>query len=402
MARDPDGIGLADLSQMPKDDKSVTLLAIDVEKGSGASDQGAEKATPVAGDVPEDYPLVQPCVLYVSPAAGDAAKGFFAWLGSAGANAEGGNHDRAELLARFGLLPGRNGLSAGNERQVEQPGEAVATLGKEPQVELEEARAAGNDSVGSNSASAEGDVVNLPQRGNATAKNAKDAKKRITAGANAPAGNRTAPQSGEAAGSSDAMTILLGFVAVGGIVSVVAVSRVKRRKPSVAPHAASRQSRATRFDGDYDALDDLAGSTGDDGTLANDRGPSIVREEKTFDPYHVWLSIPREEQPANHYRLLGLAAFESDREVIEEAADRQMAHLRTYQLGQFAALSQELLNEVSAAKGCLLSPTKKPIYDAHLRRRLSASKRLARRWGAAVSGAFDRPSTRQTRFKQAV
>ena len=23
-----------------------------------------------------------------------------------------------------------------------------------------------------------------------------------------------------------------------------------------------------------------------------------------FNPYHVWLGIPPEEQPANHYRLL--------------------------------------------------------------------------------------------------
>ena len=80
---------------------------------------------------------------------------------------------------------------------------------------------------------------------------------------------------------------------------------------------------------------------------------------------------------SEQYAVLGLAAFESDREVIEEAADRQMAHLRTFQLGQFAALSQELLNEVSAAKGCLLSPTKKPIYDARSPTPANASNRLA-------------------------
>ena len=25
-----------------------------------------------------------------------------------------------------------------------------------------------------------------------------------------------------------------------------------------------------------------------------------------FDPYHRWLGIPPEEQPADHYRLLGI------------------------------------------------------------------------------------------------
>ena len=69
-----------------------------------------------------------------------------------------------------------------------------------------------------------------------------------------------------------------------------------------------------------------------------------------FDPYYKWLGIPPEEQPPNHYRLLGLRLFESDPEVIESASDQRMAHLRTYQTGQYSALSQKLLNEVAGAK----------------------------------------------------
>ena len=30
-----------------------------------------------------------------------------------------------------------------------------------------------------------------------------------------------------------------------------------------------------------------------------------------FDPYHRWLGISRNDQPPNHYRLLGLEMFES-------------------------------------------------------------------------------------------
>ncbi len=41
-----------------------------------------------------------------------------------------------------------------------------------------------------------------------------------------------------------------------------------------------------------------------------------------FDPYHKWLGIPAKDQPANHYRLLGLDLFEADAEVIESAAMR--------------------------------------------------------------------------------
>ena len=94
-----------------------------------------------------------------------------------------------------------------------------------------------------------------------------------------------------------------------------------------------------------------------------------------FDPYYQWLGIPPEEQPPNHYRLLGIRLFEENSEVIQNAADRQMVHLRTFQNGPRAAQSQKLLNEVAAAKLCLLSPDKKAAYDAHLR---SAAPRTGR------------------------
>ncbi len=86
----------------------------------------------------------------------------------------------------------------------------------------------------------------------------------------------------------------------------------------------------------------------------------------SFDPYHKWLGIPSDEQPPNHYRLLGIREFEADPDVIQAAADQRMAHLRTYQTSRFAEWSQRLLNEVAAAKICLLSPAKKAAYDQKL------------------------------------
>ena len=86
----------------------------------------------------------------------------------------------------------------------------------------------------------------------------------------------------------------------------------------------------------------------------------------TFNGYHVWLGIPPNEQPPNHYRLLGIAAFETDLDVIEHAADRQMAHVRTFQSGRHGALSQQILNELAVARLCLLSPDKKAVYDTEL------------------------------------
>ncbi len=76
--------------------------------------------------------------------------------------------------------------------------------------------------------------------------------------------------------------------------------------------------------------------------------------DSDFDPYHKWLSIPRAEQPANHYRLLGVSLFESDQDVIESAAQRQITHVRSFALGQHAELSQSILNELAKARATLL------------------------------------------------
>lgn len=88
----------------------------------------------------------------------------------------------------------------------------------------------------------------------------------------------------------------------------------------------------------------------------------------TFDPYYKWLSIPPHEQPPNHYRLLGVALFEEDPEVIAAAADRQMGHIKSYTNGRYASHSQRLLTELAKARICLLNAERKASYDAQLKR----------------------------------
>ena len=94
---------------------------------------------------------------------------------------------------------------------------------------------------------------------------------------------------------------------------------------------------------------------------------------ENFDAYHVWLGIPPEDQPPNHYRLLGIRPFESNPDVIDNMADQRMTHLRTFQSGKNSKHSQKLLNEVAAARLCLLGKTTKQEYDRRLRAELSAS-----------------------------
>jgi hypothetical protein len=86
-----------------------------------------------------------------------------------------------------------------------------------------------------------------------------------------------------------------------------------------------------------------------------------------FDPYLKWLGIPPEEQPPTHYRLLAIPAYTADPEVIENAADQTMAHLRGVQIGQRAEVAQSLLNQVAMAKVCLLNPTQRAAYDSALK-----------------------------------
>jgi hypothetical protein len=97
---------------------------------------------------------------------------------------------------------------------------------------------------------------------------------------------------------------------------------------------------------------------------------SLPPDTDDFDPYRIWLGIPRAEQPPHYYRLLGVTLFESDPQVIQEAADRQLAHLRTKQTGGRVALSQKLLQHVASAAACLLNPPSKANYDLHLRNSL--------------------------------
>jgi hypothetical protein len=101
------------------------------------------------------------------------------------------------------------------------------------------------------------------------------------------------------------------------------------------------------------------------------------RHVRSADAYYKWLGIPPEEQPPNHYRLLGVRAFEADLDVIANAADQRMSHLRTFQSGKYGARSQTMLNEISAAKLCLLKAERKVDYDQKLRVILARSPVLA-------------------------
>ena len=112
--------------------------------------------------------------------------------------------------------------------------------------------------------------------------------------------------------------------------------------------------------------------------------------EKLFDPYHLWLGIAPEHQPPNHYLLLGIGLFEHDDEVIEQAAERQSAHIRTFLSTPQAAQAKSLLNKIRLATDCLQSPELKARYDAALKTQLAGRAVTTAEDSAAVNPAAER------------
>ncbi len=91
-----------------------------------------------------------------------------------------------------------------------------------------------------------------------------------------------------------------------------------------------------------------------------------------FDPYHRWLSIPPSEQPPNHYRLLGLEEFEASFEVIGNAAERQITHVRPHLQLPLRPYATNLIRELDVARKCLLDPEAKLAYDSWLEQHLNS------------------------------
>lgn len=104
---------------------------------------------------------------------------------------------------------------------------------------------------------------------------------------------------------------------------------------------------------------------------------------------HKLLGVPRAEQPVDCYRLLGIARFEQDAEVIRNAAARQVLYVRQLASGRFAEVAPHVIDQITAARTTLLNPARRRLYDAELREghveppTLAAAGVLA---GAASSG----------------
>jgi hypothetical protein len=91
-----------------------------------------------------------------------------------------------------------------------------------------------------------------------------------------------------------------------------------------------------------------------------------------FDPYESWLGVTSVHRPPTYYDLLGLSPFESDPEIIEQAALRRMSKVRQHQIGPHSDESQEILAELARARLVLIDSDRRGDYDAQLRGRVES------------------------------
>lgn len=94
-----------------------------------------------------------------------------------------------------------------------------------------------------------------------------------------------------------------------------------------------------------------------------------------LDVYRDWLGISEAARPLNYYQLLRLEPFADDVARIRAHYKKMNAHVRKFATGDYAAESQELLNELARAMLCLTDVQRKREYDASLGRKDKAKGR---------------------------
>ena len=91
-------------------------------------------------------------------------------------------------------------------------------------------------------------------------------------------------------------------------------------------------------------------------------------DKQPLDVYRDWLRIEDAERPLNYYQLLRLKRFVDDPGKIRNHYRKLNAHVRKFAVGDYAAESQQLLNELARAMLCLTDAKRKVEYDESLGR----------------------------------
>jgi len=91
--------------------------------------------------------------------------------------------------------------------------------------------------------------------------------------------------------------------------------------------------------------------------------------QEELDVYRDWLGITETARPLDYYQLLRLARFEDNLAKIRDHYRKMNAHVRKFAAGEYASLSQQVLNELARAMLCLTDVQRKREYDASMGRK---------------------------------
>ena len=106
--------------------------------------------------------------------------------------------------------------------------------------------------------------------------------------------------------------------------------------------------------------------------------------DEAFDPYIQWLDIPRAEQPANYYRLLGLKPLEGNLERIARALKLRTDQVQLRDDGTHPEAARRVREHLAGAGKILLDPTMKQQYDALLGPKMATPPEIATPPGMAT------------------
>lgn len=87
------------------------------------------------------------------------------------------------------------------------------------------------------------------------------------------------------------------------------------------------------------------------------------------DFYNLWLDLPPNPLPPDHYTLLGLALFQYDPVLVEKLARHRFSRIKVYEDHPDRACragAHELMSRIALAKAVLGAPTTKRQYDREL------------------------------------
>lgn len=108
-----------------------------------------------------------------------------------------------------------------------------------------------------------------------------------------------------------------------------------------------------------------------------------MSENNSENLYALVLKLPLEVTAPDHYQLLGLERFTADEKAICNAAADQNGKLMSWQNADaYSSRVREMMLEVVQAKGVLLDPEKKRVYDQTLGQSIPETK-------AVEEGSFD-------------